>query len=342
MSNFIVKKTGFSLIELSVVILIISIIAAGMLSISSVNLDADKKQITQKRIQAIYKALGNYVAKNYYLPCPASLELAKTDADYGAEEGDTAATNTARTCTEAGVYKSSDVGNIIYGMVPVAALGLPEDMAVDGFGTRFGYVVNNYLASPNYSNTTGGFSEGFSYYSENSAEMVQIYSAKSTSIVKQNVAFAIISHGPNKLGGYNPSSIAQNPTTGATTQEGYNIVSNIVSSAADFGKNPSYSGYITFTDSDSDSGFDDILFYKTRDEIITDFGLEFLYFCDNNDDNYSANYYSSSFNYGYQGQLVHGDGATTCDNDPSFFPAKRCGAKGTSWIEVTTCPEPVF
>ncbi len=331
------KKTGFSLIELSVVILIISILAAGAISVSGVFLVNAKNKQTKDKMEVIYKALGNYVAKNYYLPCPASLELDKSSSSYGDEEGDTATTNTARTCSEAGVYKSSDVGNIVYGMVPVTALGLSDDMAVDGFGTRFGYVVNNYLASPNYSNTTGGFSEGFSYYSEIGSQMIQINQATTGNVI-QKVAFAIISHGANKYGGFSPNSTTQNSTSGASSEESYNYISNVVTTQADFGQNPDHASLVTFTASDNDDQFDDMVFYKTRDEIIADFNLGFLYFCDNNDTNYTDANYTANFSYAYSGQIVHGDGATTCDNDATMFPSKECGPRGLAWIDKTTCP----
>ncbi len=330
-------KSGVSLIELSVVILIISILAAGAVSVSGSFLVNAKNKKTRDRMEAIYKALGSYVARNYYLPCPASMELTKSDANYGVEEGDAAATNTARLCNEAGVYKSNDVANLVYGMVPVNTLSLSDEMAEDGFGNRFGYVVTNYLASPNYSDTTGSFSEGFSYYTETESEMINIYQSQSGNVI-ENIAFAIISHGANGLGAYGPNSTTQNTTTGISKQEGYNVISNVVTDTADFGANPSYLTLVTLTASDSDSDFDDILFFKTRDEFIDDFDLGFLYFCDNNDTNYDDANYTPDFNYGYGGQIVYGDGATGCDFDSSIIPTKECGPRGISWIDRTVCP----
>lgn len=119
----------------------------------------------------------------------------------------------------------------------------------------------------------------------------------------------------------------------------HNIVSGISGSKADFGNNSNYSGYVSLSYNDTDSGFDDMVFYKTRDEIINDFKLDFLYFCDSSSSNYDDIYYTPNFNYGYNGQVVYGDGSTTCDYDEFIIPAKRCGLKGTEWIDITTCPE---
>ena len=332
------RKTGFSLIELSVVILIISILASGAISVSGVFLVNAKNKQTKDRMDAIYKSIGAYVAKNHHLPCPSSFENSKTDSGYGVEEGTSATINTARTCDEDTIFNSSDLSNINYGMVPVSTLGLSDEMAEDGFGSRFSYIVVEQLAGPNYNDTTPGvFSEGFSYYSETSAEMIQIIQTQSGNVI-QNVAFAIISHGQNKLGAFNANSTTQNSVTGISAQEGQNVISNIVSGDADFGQHPSHVGLVTFTASDSDDGFDDIILYKSRDEIIDDFSLGHLYFCDDSDTNYSGDNYSGIFNFGYSGQVVYGDGATACDNDATIFPSKECGPRGSAWIEKVTCP----
>lgn len=332
------KKTCFSLIELSIVILIISILAAGAISVSGTFLISAKNKQTQDKMEAIYKAIGNYVAKNYHLPCPAPLTDTKSDSGYGVESGGSATTNTARACNATGVYSSNDVGSVSYGMVPVSSLGLSDEMAQDGFGTRFSYIVTNKLASPNYNNATGGTALfGFSYYSEVATDLIQVYQATSGNTIP-NIAFAVIAHGPNKLGGYNSASATQNTTTGIGTEEGYNILSTIVSGKADFGKNASYLSRVTFTSLDTDIDFDDKLLYKTRSEIIDDFNLSFLYFCGSDAENDTTSDYTPVFLYGYSGQLVYGDGATGCDKDVSVFPSKECGPRGITWIDKNTCP----
>ncbi len=329
------KRAAFSLIELSVVIFIMSILVAGSLSILGASNKISKKKLTQERIQIIYNAIGNYLAKNYHLPCPAPLTNTRSDANYGVEGGTVAEINTSRECIGTGIYSSNNVTSITYGMVPVNTLGLADEIAEDGYGNRFIYVVTDKLTSPNYNDVTGGI-DGFSYYTEIDTDLVQIYSAKSSSIIKQNVAFAIISHGDNKYGGYGPNSTTQN-SSGGTIDEKLNLLSNISANTADFGDNTSYSGYVTLTSDDND-GFDDIIFYKTRDEIIGDFKLNFLYFCDNNDANYDDANYTPDFNYGYNGQVVYGDGVSTCDFDGAVVPAKKCGLNGTAWTDITACP----
>lgn len=200
------KKTGFSLIELSVIIFVLSILVAGSLSILGGSSKINKKLITQERINRIYRAIGTYVSKNYHLPCPAPLSMTMSNSNYAFEGGDPIATSTARTCPGSGIYSSNNVSNITYGMVPVYSLGLSDEMSLDGYGNRLSYVVVDYLTSPNYNDVSALLSEGFSYYKENAAQMIQIYNKKSSKIIKDKVAFVIISHGENGYGAYGPNS----------------------------------------------------------------------------------------------------------------------------------------
>ena len=127
-------KKAFSLIELSVVILIVSIVLAGTLSVRNSQDVANKTKITNERIAAIYKAMGVFLLENYRLPCPGLVTNAITDATYGDEN------RSSQDCDTSGTYTS---GNIIYGMVPTKALGLPSEMAADAWGGRFSYLVDD-------------------------------------------------------------------------------------------------------------------------------------------------------------------------------------------------------
>ena len=67
------KNKAFSLIELSIVLLIISILASSALSISTNSIINNKIKVTNDRINQLYKAIGNFLVINGRIPCPASL-----------------------------------------------------------------------------------------------------------------------------------------------------------------------------------------------------------------------------------------------------------------------------
>jgi len=77
---------GFSLLELSIVLVIIALISGFGISMSSNILTSADRVTTRERLLVIQQALEAYVAKNGYLPCPASRLLTPTDVDFGKEK----------------------------------------------------------------------------------------------------------------------------------------------------------------------------------------------------------------------------------------------------------------
>ena len=80
------QRKAFSLIELSIAIIVISVVIAGILSVSTVNKNNSNIKITNNRIKRINQALGEFVHVNKKLPYPASIKAIKiTDTTYGTE-----------------------------------------------------------------------------------------------------------------------------------------------------------------------------------------------------------------------------------------------------------------
>ncbi|MBL8714125.1 MAG: type II secretion system protein [Alphaproteobacteria bacterium] len=65
-------KSGFSLIELSIVMVIAGILLSAFLQFYSVSQKAAKYETTKQRLRDIKTALTHYVILNGHLPCPAS------------------------------------------------------------------------------------------------------------------------------------------------------------------------------------------------------------------------------------------------------------------------------
>lgn len=190
-------KKGFSLLELSIVILITSILMTGALSIT-LNFDGrTKEKVTKERMDIIYNALGAYFLKYRQLPCPAQLKKSKIlDADYGQ-----AATNIG-VCNfgaNTSVYTNIIGNNILaYGMVPIKDLGLPVEMAEDAYGSKFSYIVDKNMT---YS---------ISFRDNGSTINYGEKPVDSTIVLGANAPFAIISHGPNRAGAFLADSRIQN------------------------------------------------------------------------------------------------------------------------------------
>jgi prepilin-type N-terminal cleavage/methylation domain-containing protein len=136
------NKKAYTLIELSITILIISLLMAGVFSFATGSINNAKSALTKQRMDEIYKSMGTYLMVNKRLPCPASILTSKVnDANYGQEVAVGAG------CEGAGVYKSSTNADLFFGGVPIRALNLSSEYAEDGYGNKFNYISFS-LTSP--------------------------------------------------------------------------------------------------------------------------------------------------------------------------------------------------
>ncbi len=275
------RKTGFSLIELSIVILIVSILITGSLGISKTAINNAKVKVTKERMDAVYKAFSNYLATNRRLPCPASMAVSKgTASTYGAES------STPGTCT--GAYISSNASNLAYGMVPILALNLDPDMAEDGFGTKFTYVVDRRFTLQSTSVTsvstctaTNPPSCGFEITKGVASEAdtgstdllgIDIQSPSGTSLLSnKNGVFLLLSHGSDKFKGFAATGTAQDTTAGVTDENNNSCDQTsacATTSTASFDR--------IFISNSTDPNFDDIVMFKSKPQLVRDAGLEFI------------------------------------------------------------------
>lgn len=324
------SKKAFSLIELSIVLVIISVLIAGTLSVSVTGLNNAKIKITNDRIAAIYKAMGNYLQVNKTLPCPASLRKMKTESNYGTSVGSAGACFSG---AADGVFKSNNQANVMYGMVPVKTLGLANEMGEDGFGNKFVYVVNKAFTLAEYPTATDN--SGFSYHSTSGNDMLLVLQMPSTNTV-DGVVMAIISLGINKYGAFNATSSSPNGGS-ADTYEPQNYLANIVEggggNTADYGVNATYSGRVVLASSSTTSDtFDDIVFFKSRNDLVTDFDAQYLLPCTS-----STTGWASGYTDAFVGQIRYRSTTCSAPND-SITPSKKCAALGLNWASVQDCP----
>lgn len=332
------SRRAFTLIEMSIVILIASILITGLLSASVSSVNTGKVKITNDRIKVIYQAIGNFVAINRRMPCPASLADAKSLAatnGYGEEVVDSGACDT----TDAGVF--ADSGDLlVFGMVPVKTLGLPLDMAEDGFGSKIVYVINKNFAveevgtvgPPAYYITfsTKSFSTGIhdrvvdDATADSSLSLITINERRGGSDVTvadadetNGAILALISYGANKNGAYNSNSTTANAeNTDSNSKERDN---DLISTIDD----------VIYSVSDSEDDFDDIVFYKTSANFISDFDLMFLMPCWNA----PGNGFSATTDHTYYGEVLTGD---SCTSPSGTTATVRCGAHGV-WYTIADC-----
>ena len=137
-----IKNFGFTLIEMSITILILSILMVGGINFQIKLTNNSRENITANKLKTIENALNEYMLKYRRLPCPAGLLVSDSNSDYGKE------------LRNNGCYAedSSFINeNIIYGAIPNRTLGLTDDYGVDGWKNRIIYVVDkNYGESKTF------------------------------------------------------------------------------------------------------------------------------------------------------------------------------------------------
>ncbi len=127
-------QPGFTLVELTIVMLIVSILLAGVLIPLSMQRELRQYADTKKTMDQINDALIGFVLINGRLPCPASGLIADGSANAGTE------LLAGNTCTS------------YTGVIPWVTLGVPE---TDEWGGRFTYRVTSIFADT-FANATWG------------------------------------------------------------------------------------------------------------------------------------------------------------------------------------------
>lgn len=353
-------KSSFTLIELSVLILIISVFLAGTFTLLTNREEGRKVTATNEKIQTIYKSLGIFLSKNGYLPCPAAINLPITNINYGIA---------AETCANppaggSGYFKSSFHDFVYYGMIPTTTLGLPSDFSVDGFGSKFSYAIINGFTKAEFfaldiASTNDGLGNFYSTYSKDvalgSGYRFFLNDRKRNSAgtvintaLTNDAMFVLISHGANKSGAWSQNATEPNSLSSSNEELWNSITGNIDSPAsgkADFyNSNANISTPFPFVFSSTIDGvFDDILFYKSRNEMVRDFKLFSLLPCSRNITQSVT--YGAPSNFSWTGGLniKYGEIISSTNACPGGFqggpkyPGKKCGAFG-NWENAVARP----
>lgn len=317
-------KTGFSLIELAVVILVISIFMSGAMTLSIGATNSAKIKATKDKMDEIYRAMGNYLAANGRLPCPAPITALKGSANYGKDmaigSGDCLDSGAGAV---SGLYYSS-ANNLVYGMVPVQNLQLQADMAEDDFGSKIGYIVDERFTGFN----KNASNNDFNHAPDNDVITINEID-KQTQAATQDASFVLISYGHNAFGAFALKSATQNAPSSDSDESHNDDVTD-----TDFDN-------VFVAKSDKSDVFDDIVFYKTKKDMIVDFNAHHLVHClatttdAINVDDIGTDAQWPETKYG-QVAVASNACVTTASNynGTVVYPTRKCGAFG-QWEDNT-------
>ena len=139
------KESGFSLVEMAIVVFIIGLLTAGAMSMLRPYLEMSQANLTRKKLENISLALSNFAQVYGRLPCPAApspgAEIYGTPRKSGTD-GDEVAEH------DCGTTIGSQIG-----IIPFRALGLDEDQARDNYGNLITYAVSPAMTNDDYTLT---------------------------------------------------------------------------------------------------------------------------------------------------------------------------------------------
>jgi hypothetical protein len=217
-------------------------------------------------------------------------------------------------------------------MVPTKTIGLSSDFSEDGFGGKIGYFVHSGFASASTFGKGPASVSSSKNYADDSNLLRIIIKEKPTSELQitNDAAFALISYGTNKLAGWNINASTQN----AASTDAEEIENSLGSLDATTGT-ATFDNVLFISSANSDS-FDDIVFYKTRDEMTLDFNLLGLVSCDEASPTQTINYGGTDYGYTWaaSSSTKYGANAAASQVCPTGYtagvarPTKKCGAFG--------------
>ena len=189
--------TGFTLVEMAIVLAIVALLLAGLLPSISSQMEQQRRAETRKQLDEALTALVGYATTQTppKLPCPAKPNLATGTTGAGVAD-----------CT------------ISMGVLPWVTLGTNE---TDAWGRRFTYAVA----------TTGAFTTSFTLSSTGNLNVVNSSTGvcPGAGCVGSNIPAVIISHGPNGFGAYTPQGNQMAASADAGEQLNYTVGTKFVS-----------------------------------------------------------------------------------------------------------------
>jgi len=200
------ENSGFTLVEMAMVLFIVTLLLAGLVPTISSQMEQQRANETRKKMSEIKEALIGFALRNGRLPCAARAQTPAGQSNAGIDAG-----VEVTPCDNAGNAVNSQ------GVVPWVTLGTSE---TDGWGNRFTYRVTSDFADA-IGATTGGcipipVQATFGLCSIANLT-VESKSGAGATIVADQLPVIIISHGKNGAGAWT-SSGTQRPV-GSSTDE---------------------------------------------------------------------------------------------------------------------------
>jgi len=181
-----VMHSGFSLVELAIVLLIVALLTGGLLLGISGQRNVAENADAQRQLETIREALLGFAMANGRLPCSANPMIATTGGA-GSEEW---------ACSPVDCSTTDRVCSREFGSIPWNTLGLPE---TDPWNSRFTYFVGKEFANPiTQTEKNNGVRTRFRLDTEGRANIEDGAGNR----IASKIPAVIVSHGSRNFGAY--------------------------------------------------------------------------------------------------------------------------------------------
>ena len=203
------SRSGFTLVELSILLTILSIIAATAMMDMVTGSSNRAQNVTMQRMSAIQEQLTKYYSVFYRIPCPSRTDVAPGNSQFGAEGGPVGSCAHSSGILQPAI--AAPTPKIVLGSVPTRVLNLPDEYMFDGWGRRIDYVVDirytTVTSTPlaGETLTTGAFTAINDYAPD------VIICTTTTCVVRGTYPVILMSHGVSGNGAVPIQGVTVNP-----------------------------------------------------------------------------------------------------------------------------------
>lgn len=280
------RLAAFSLVELSVVLAILAVVATFGLEGAANFINRANAQVSRDNVTLVDEALKNYFRVWGRLPCPASLNLAPSSTSYGLENCSIAV------ASGTGAFGG---GGIIVGAVPFRQLNLPMSISLDGWTNKINYAVTKNLTvagtgagqfGKTYTAAAIASTDGIGGIEVRTGILEEpcvtakcqvvtnpIYDA-SDNLIPAGAAYVVFSTGPDQRGAYSDRGVQRRKCAATGTSEEQRVdAKNCINIDTTSTTNPVIPDNFVFYDGRFNNGlsttyyFDDIVAWRTRAQL---------------------------------------------------------------------------